>query len=288
MGAAHRLSPDDVTAVGSRLRNDPFRCAESEERSRHINSYKTLLVTLESSVLTVQLNIPESDNAISGQVLDDLLDVLFHAEADPGIRVLILAGAGDDFSVGGDRTEFSTLLAQDPSGEALSALLTKAERLCDALRGTELVTIARLHGRVIGAGLGLAVLCDLRVGADNCRFRMPELGLGVPPAWGGILPRLLREGGQPEVRELLLTCAAFDAAKAKELSLLNKVVPVEQLDSAVREWSKPLTRRSPLALRMTKKALNAYGNTAQLAVGSSFDTALLTSVLSARELTRRP
>lgn len=195
MGAAHRLSPDDVTAVGSRLRNDPFRCAESEERSRHINSYKTLLVTLESSVLTVQLNIPESDNAISGQVLDDLLDVLFHAEADPGIRVLILAGAGDDFSVGGDRTEFSTLLAQDPSGEALSALLTKAERLCDALRGTELVTIARLHGRVIGAGLGLAVLCDLRVGADNCRFRMPELGLGVPPAWGGILPRLLREGG---------------------------------------------------------------------------------------------
>nr|WP_279386823.1 enoyl-CoA hydratase/isomerase family protein [Streptomyces sp. DconLS] len=224
---------------------------------------------------------------MSGQVLDDLLDVLFRAEADPGIRVLILAGAGDDFSVGGDRTEFSTLLAQDPSGEALSALLTKAERLCDALRGTELVTIARLHGRVIGAGLGLAVLCDLRVGADNCRFRMPELGLGVPPAWAAFSPSSARRG-QPEVRELLLTCAAFDASKAKELSLLNKVVPLEQLDSAVREWSKPLTRRSPLALRMTKKALNAYGNTAQLAVGSSFDTALLTAVLSARELTRRP
>ncbi|MFF8431788.1 enoyl-CoA hydratase/isomerase family protein [Streptomyces sp. NPDC016566] len=248
--------------------------------------YKTLLVAREAPVLTVQLNIPEAGNAISGQVLDDLLDLLGHAEADPDTRVMVLAGAGDDFCAGGDRAEFSSLLTEDPSGEALGTLLNRAQRVCDALRETELVTIARLHGDAIGAGLGLAVLCDLRVGADNCRFRMPELGLGVPPAWGGILPRLLREAGQAPARELLLTCENFDAATAKQLSILNRVVPLAGLDSAVKDWCRPLGRRSPAALRLTKKMLNAYANSSQLAVGSSLDAAVLTAALATRQLTR--
>jgi methylglutaconyl-CoA hydratase len=252
-----------------------------------LRDFKTLLVALEGPILTVQLNIPETGNAISGQVLDELLIVLGAAEEDPDIRVMVLSGTGDNFCLGGDRSEFPTLLAEDPSGAALRALAIKARRVCDALATTEMVTIARLHGAVVGAGVGLAVFCDLRIGADNCRFRLPELGLGVPPAWGGILPRLLNEAGLAKVRELILTADNFDAATGHDLSILHKVVPASQLDAAVTRWTKPLVRRSPAALRTAKLMLNSYAASARLADASLFDTELLTSAIRIQELARR-
>jgi methylglutaconyl-CoA hydratase len=249
-----------------------------------LKDFKTLLVELDAHILTVQLNTPEAGNAISGRVLDELLVVLAEAESDPDVRVLVLSGAGDDFCLGGDRSEFSSLLTEDPSGGALRALANKARRVCHALATTETVTIAKLHGSVVGAGVGLAVLCDLRVGADNCRFRLPELGLGVPPAWGGILPRLLEEVGAAKVRELILTADDFDAAMGRELSILHKVVPSSELDTAVSRWTKPLVRRDPAALRTAKAMLNA--NSTRSANGGLFDADLLTAAM-ARKLTHR-
>ncbi|MGO4750761.1 enoyl-CoA hydratase/isomerase family protein [Streptomyces sp. 2MCAF27] len=246
--------------------------------------YKTLLITHAAPVLTVQLNIPEAGNAISGQVLDDLLDVMGKAEADPETRVLVLSGAGEDFSLGGDRTEYSSLLTEDPSGQALGEHLNRAKRVCDALRETELVTIAKLHGKVIGAGLGISVLCDLRIGADNCSFVMPELLLGVPPAWGGILPRLLLEGGFANMRELLLTSERFDATTAKQLAILTKVVPPDELDSAVDERVRALARRKPAALRITKQMLNDYAS--RVGGASTLDGPLLMAAMSSQRLSR--
>jgi methylglutaconyl-CoA hydratase len=249
-----------------------------------LKDFKTLLVALDGHILTVQLNTPEAGNALSGPVLDELLIVLGEAEDDPDIRVMVLSGAGDDFCLGGDRSEFSSLLTEDPSGGALRALAHKARRVCDALATTETVTIAKLHGGVVGAGVGLAVLCDLRVGADNCRFRLPELGLGVPPAWGGILPRLLDEVGAAKVRELILTADEFDAAVGRELSILHKVVPPNQLDTTVSRWTKPLVRRDPAALRTAKAMLNA--NSTRPTNGGLFDADLLTAAIT-RKLTPR-
>lgn len=245
-----------------------------------MHDFKSLLVSQEGPVLRVQLNYPETGNAISGPILDELLAVLGALDDETGIRVLVLSGAGDDFCLGGDRAEFPALLAADPSGVELRALANKARRVCDALATTDVVTIARLHGGVVGAGVGLAVFCDLRVGADNCRFRLPELGLGVPPAWGGIMPRLLSEGGAARVRELILTADNFDAVTAQELSLLHKVVPEDQLDSTVTRWTKPLIRRSPAALRTAKLMMNGYAGAHRLADASLFDAELLSSALT--------
>ncbi len=247
-----------------------------------MEDFKTLRVTHEGPVLNVELSSPETGNAISGLVLDELLAVLDALHDDPSIRVLVLSGAGDDFCLGGERKEFATLLATDPGGAGLHALGNKARRVCDALATANAVTIARLHGGVIGAGIGLAVFCDLRVGADSCRFRMPELALGVPPAWGGVLPRLLSEAGAARVRELILTADNFDAAKAVELSILHKAVPESELDATVTRWIKPLVRRSPAALRSAKVMLNAYAGASRLADASFFDAELLTSSVAAR------
>ncbi|TXC99859.1 enoyl-CoA hydratase/isomerase family protein [Streptomyces sp. ISID311] len=245
-----------------------------------MQDFTSLFVRHEGPVLKVQLNRPEAGNAISGAILDELLVVLGALDNETGIRVLILSGTGNDFCLGGDRTEFLAMLAADPSGLELRALGNKARRVCDALASIDAVTIARLHGGVVGAGVGLAVFCDLRVGADDCRFRLPELGLGVPPAWGGIMPRLLNEAGAAKIRELILTADYFDADTANELSILHKVVPVDQLDSAVERWTKPMIRRSASALRTAKLMMNAYANANRLADASLFDAELLSSALA--------
>ncbi|MCJ0875649.1 enoyl-CoA hydratase/isomerase family protein [Streptomyces sp. AP-93] len=242
---------------------------------------KTLHVTAEGPILNIQLNRPDTGNSIDGQMLTELLEVLRAMEDDPAIRVMVLSGAGNDFCKGADRSEFSTLLEIDTSGSGLRALNDRAQRVCSTLSQLGVVTIARLHGAVLGAGLGLAIFCDLRVGADTCRFRMPEVGLGLPPAWGGALPRLAEEAGQAQVRELLLTAESFNAARAKQLSILHKVASVGDLDAAVARWVKPIVRRNPATMRITKSMLNARARAAELSVGGYLDAALSSAAMHA-------
>ncbi|MFG2310354.1 enoyl-CoA hydratase/isomerase family protein [Streptomyces sp. NPDC048566] len=238
--------------------------------------FKTLRVTLNGPVLTVELNRPDHGNAVDGQVLIDLLDLLRALEEDTAVRVVVLSGAGDHFCQGGDRSEFPALLAQEPGGQALRALAARAHRVCAALAELGAVTIARLHGDVIGAGLGLAVFCDLRIGDESCRFRMPEVGLRVPPAWGGVLPRLVEEAGRATVRKLLLTSEEFDAEKAEKFSILHEVVPVGHLNARVDQVARLVARRDPATVQITKRMLSADAHrTAGL-----LDEELLTAAIS--------
>ncbi|MGW2008723.1 enoyl-CoA hydratase/isomerase family protein [Streptomyces nigrescens] len=246
-----------------------------------IDNFKTLAVAHQGPLLNIQLNSPDTGNALCEPMLDELLTVLGALHDRPEIRVVILSGAGADFCLGGDRREFAESLAADGTGTALRAMGNKARRVCEALAATSAVTIARLHGGVIGAGIALAVFCDLRAGAHSCRFRLPELALGMPPAWGGVLPRLLNECGAARIRELILTGESFDAAKAAELDLLHKAVPEDELDEVIARWTGPLVRRSPAALRTAKVMMNAYASANRLADATLFDAELLTTVLAA-------
>lgn len=245
------------------------------------NDLKTLRITCDGPELRVELNAPETGNAISEEILDDLLAVLEEVHNRPDIRVLVLSGAGPDFCRGGDRHEFAGQLDHDPTGSGLRTIGGKARRVCDALATTSAVTIARLHGQVIGAGLALALFCDLRIGAFDSRFRLPELALGLPAAWGGSLPRLLHEAGAARIRELILTGNSFDAARAEQLSVLHRVVPESELDDAIREWTKPVLRRSAAALRTTKTLLNSYAAASRLGDTTLLDAEVLSAVVAA-------
>ncbi|MGW1156936.1 enoyl-CoA hydratase/isomerase family protein [Streptomyces sp. NPDC002513] len=247
-------------------------------------SLKTLRADLRGSVLSIELNAPDQGNTVTETLLDELLAVL--DAQDTGTRVIVLSAAGPDFSLGGDRTEYAEHLAQDPSGSGIRASGAKARRVCEALATNPAVTIARVQGKAIGAGLALALACDLRVGADTATFRLPELALGLPTAWGGLLPRLLAEVGAARVRELILTGRPVTAHEAQTLSILQNVVPEEDLDAAVTAWSKPLLRRSAAALRVNKLLLNAHAATARLADAAAFDSELMASVLAEAEYTR--
>ncbi|GGR21544.1 enoyl-CoA hydratase/isomerase family protein [Streptomyces griseomycini] len=239
---------------------------------------KTLRVHQRGPLLTVELNVPEQGNVVTDTMLDDLLTVL--DEQDPAVRVVVLAAAGDDFCLGGDRGEFAEHLAHDPTGGGIRASGVRARRVCDALASNPAVTIARVQGKAVGAGLALALACDLRVGADTATFRLPELALGLPTAWGGLLPRLVSEAGAARVRELVLTGRAFDAREAHRLSILQNVVTEDALDAAVTAWAKPVLRRPAAALRVTKTLLNSLTAPTRLADASVLDPELMAAVVT--------
>ena len=156
----------------------------------------------------------------------------------------------------------------------------KARRVCEALTSNPAVTIARVHGKAIGAGFALALACDLRVGSEDATFRLPELALGLPTAWGGLLPRLINEVGAARVREIVLTGRAITATEAQSLSILQKVVPAHELDAAVADWARPVVRRPQAALRVTKTLLNSLSAASRLADVSALDAELMAAVVT--------
>ncbi|WP_331755777.1 enoyl-CoA hydratase/isomerase family protein [Streptomyces sp. NBC_01643] len=234
-------------------------------------------VEQDGPVLHVRLNPSEQDGTLSIAVLDALLVLLDGLHDRPDIRILIISSLGEDFCLGADRNEYQTAIVMDPTGATLRRIADKAHRLCQALESTHTITIARLHGKVIGAGLALAAYCDLRAGADTCRFRMPEVGLGLPPAWGGAMGRLISEAGAARIRELMLTCNLFDAVTAHRLGLLHEVARLEQLDHVIGAWTRPLLRRSPEALILTKRMLASYARADRTADVALLDSHLLAS-----------
>ncbi|MDF6017734.1 enoyl-CoA hydratase/isomerase family protein [Streptomyces sp. JH34] len=247
-----------------------------------VNSRKAIRVEEDGPVLHVRLNPWNQEDTLDSAVLDDLRLLLDDLHDRPDIRLLTLSSLGQDFCLGADRNEYQEALAADPTGSALRRIADKAQRLCQALENTHAVTIARLHGRVIGAGLALASFCDLRVGADTCRFRMPEVGIGLPPAWGGAMGRLVSEAGAARIRELMLTCDVFDAETAERLGLLHKTAPLDRLDEVVNAWTRPLARRSPEALVLTKRMLAGFARADRTADTSLLDSHLLTAQLNQR------
>ncbi|WP_406495571.1 enoyl-CoA hydratase/isomerase family protein [Streptomyces sp. NBC_00846] len=251
----------------------PYRAAPSPIRTAR-----------EGGILRVELNSPDTGNAVTEAMLDDLLAIL--TLPDPDVRVVVLSGAGEHFSLGGDRSEFVDWLDEDPTGRGIRIAAEKGRRVCEALTTSQAVTIARVQGKAIGAGMALALACDLRVGADTAGFRLPELALGLPTAWGGMLPRLLHEVGAARVRELILTGRPFKAAEAYELSVLQRVVPEDELDAAVDAWAKPIVRRPEAALRVTKALLNSYAAATRLADPSVLDAELMATVAAATRRTR--
>jgi enoyl-CoA hydratase/carnithine racemase len=241
-------------------------------------SLRTLRVRRQDAVLTIELNCPERGNIVTDAMLDDLQTVLDHQ--DPDIRVVVLAGAGDDFCVGGDLAEYADHVLSDPAGGGVRLSGVKARRVCELLLGNPAVTIARVQGHAVGIGLGLAVACDLRVGSEDSSFRLPELHLGVPMAWGGLLPRMLSEVGVARGRELVLTGRRLRAPEALELSLLHKVVPAAELDAALAAWTEPITRRPAAALRVTKALLNSYSAASRTADAAALDPELMAMVMA--------
>ena len=126
----------------------------------------------------------------------------------------------------------------------------------EALTDVRPLTVAAIHGHCVGGGLVLAAACDIRVAADDARFSIPEVDLGIPLAWGGI-PRLVRELGPAITKELVLTCRPFGADEALALRFLNRVVPADDVVATADALAAELASKPAFSLRATKTHVNA-------------------------------
>lgn len=198
----------------------------------------------------VTFNRPEVLNAVDARMLDDLEEVLATLEADAGVRVVILTGAGRSFVGGGDVAHMAALSPDE--GERFvyrgQGLLRRLERLPQ-------VTVAAINGYALGGGLEIAFACDLRIAAETAELGFPEVSVGVIPGWGGT-QRLVRLVGRGIAKDLILTGRRVPAAEALGLGLVNRVVPADRLLPAAEELAETLMRNSALAIRQAKKAID--------------------------------
>ena len=201
----------------------------------------------------ITLNRPAKLNPLSTTTLNELVSAARYLDTLAEVKVVVVAGNGRAFSAGADLASFTT--AESSAAVARDAA-DAGRRMAEAIEAMRAVTIAKIHGHCVGGGVVLASACDLRIAADDTRFSIPEVDLGIPLAWGGI-PRLVREIGPARTKELVMTCRPFGAAEALAAGFLNRTVPASDLASAVDELVGQLAGKSALTLTATKRHTNA-------------------------------
>jgi methylglutaconyl-CoA hydratase len=192
-------------------------------------SYRFLETRRAGGVEHVALNRPEVRNAFNGEVIAELSDWACNAKQDPGLRVVVLAGAGPTFCAGADVAWMSKTIQytkEQNLGEA-----TSMSRMFAALDTLPCPLIGRIQGAALGGGAGLAAVCDVVVADDQAVFGFTEVKLGIVPAV--ISPFVLAKIGRSAARDLFLTGARFSAARAREIGLAHAVVPAADLDRGV-------------------------------------------------------
>ncbi|MGI9600875.1 MAG: enoyl-CoA hydratase/isomerase family protein [Acidimicrobiales bacterium] len=230
--------------------------------------YSTIEVDVDepdAAVGRLALNRPAKLNPLGYETLRELRDAARWFDDHTDCKVVVVSGRGRVFSAGADIAAFG---GTEPAGSTTPVGRQASDmgrRMADAIEAMRAVTVARIQGWCVGGALVLAAACDLRVVADDARFSIPEIDLGIPLAWGGI-PRLVREIGPTRTKELVMTCRPFDAHEAQAMGFVNRVVAEAELDTAVNDLVGTLTDKAGYALAATKAHTNAV--TAQM-VGMS-------------------
>jgi enoyl-CoA hydratase len=208
-----------------------------------------VLYEKKGSVGLVTLNRPEVMNALNTEVARALNDVIDQIAADSEVRAFVMTGAGNAFVAGADINE---LLSFDTyEGWAVSryqqAVFNKIEK-------TGKPSIAAINGPALGGGLELALSCTFRIASAKSRLGMPELGLGIIPAFGGT-ERLVRTVGHSKAIELILFRSMIDANEAYRIGLVNLVAEPDQVSARAMEWAENLSALSPVAVRLELELL---------------------------------
>jgi 2-(1,2-epoxy-1,2-dihydrophenyl)acetyl-CoA isomerase len=213
--------------------------------------YETLLVEQAEGIVTITLNRPGARNALDLAMRGEILSVLDEIEADPTARVVTLTGAGGHFCSGGD---VKTMRTRHTAAEG-RARVEMLNRMVLRLARFPLPTIAMVDGYAVGAGLNVALCCDLIVASDRARFGelFCKIGLAVDGGGTWFLPRVV---GLARAKELVFTGDTIDAVEAWRLGLVNRVVPAAELRTTTRTLAEKIAAGPPLALRLDKQMLN--------------------------------
>lgn len=207
-------------------------------------------------IVLLTLNRPDSRNALSEDLVEELVAGLLHADADPMISCIILRGAGKGFSSGGNLSELRELTAsrRPTPAELIDWYASGIQRIPKTFYELNVPTIAAVHGHAIGAGCDLAAMCDLRIAADTASFAESFARVGLISGDGGAwyLPRAV---GMARAKEMALTCRAVDAKQALEWGLVSSVTTEANLLEAALDLASDIANLPPAAMRKTKELM---------------------------------
>jgi len=214
--------------------------------------FETLILEKRNHIGYVTLDRPKSMNAFNEQMGQELVNVFSEMEQDSDVRVSILTGSGEKaFCAGAD--------LKDPRTHSLEVLAefieTKHGNFFDAIAIYPKPVIAAVNGYAVGAGFQIALCCDVIYASDNARFILPQVSLGILPAYGGAV-RLARFVGKGRAMEIVLSCKTVDAQEAYRIGVANQVVPLTDLIPTAERLAQKLAAMPPLSVRLAKESLN--------------------------------
>jgi len=228
--------------------------------------FNTVQLACDGPVATLTLDRPDKRNAISFELIDDLLRALGEVERSDAL-VLIVTGAGKAFCSGMDLENLRSLLGRTPEQTRQDS--KTMVNLFRTLYEFSKVTIAAVNGAAIAGGTGLALLCDFTLAVPEAKFGYTEVRIGFVPAI--VSTFLLRQVGEKMARDLLLTGRLFEAEEALRLGLINEIIPPDKLMSRARELAGQLLENSPTSLRVTKRLLTDH---ARAEIEAQFEAAI--------------
>jgi len=216
-------------------------------------AYNTIQLAYDAGTAVITLNRPDKRNAISFQLVDELLSALDEIEKSAA-QVVIVTGAGKAFCAGMDLDELKSLLGKthDENVEDSARMAAMFRRLYELPKPT----IAAVNGAAIAGGTGLATMCDFTLAVPEVKFGYTEVRIGFVPAIVSSI--LVWQVGHKIARDLLLTGRLFDAAEAHRYGLVNEIVPQDRLLARARELAAQILESSPSSVRATKKLINGF------------------------------
>ena len=221
-----------------------------------------LLIERDGNVGVLALNRPERLNALSTDVLEELVAAIAGLDADPAIRAIVIRGEGKAFAAGADIDELARTTG-------LELLTSRRAGLWDAMQRRSTPMIAACHGWALGAGCELALLCDIVIAAEDARFGLPESGLGLLPGAGGT-QRLVRAVGKAVAMDVILAGRTLTGAEAAAAGLASRCVPTAELLETALAVAHEVARRAPLAQSLARDAV-ARALDMPLASGLAFE-----------------
>ncbi|MFH1602960.1 MAG: enoyl-CoA hydratase-related protein [Pseudomonadota bacterium] len=233
-------------------------------------AYQCLLYDVQDRIATLTLNRPERLNALGGTLREDLYDAVTRSANDPNVGVLVITGAGRGFCSGGD---VKSMNERQQSGEAPppnERFAPLRDRIILAMRDCPKPVIAAVNGAAAGAGMNLALACDMRIASTAARFSQAFVKRGLHPDWGGtyFLPRMV---GIAKACELIFTGEAIDAAEALNLGIVNAVVAPDELLPQTYELARKIAAGPPVAIQLSKRAIQ-HNQDVDLRAALEFET----------------
>lgn len=215
-----------------------------------MKTYSTILLSVNSSILTIIINRPEKLNALNSAVLDELKDVFMELPTE--IKVIIITGSGPkSFVAGADIAELNIC-----DGNTGYDFAIKGQKVFELIERCTVPVIAAVNGFALGGGCELALACHFRYASENAKFGQPEVNLGIIPGYGGT-QRLTRLVGRGVAGELILTGSLISASEAKEIGLVNRVVPQAELMDTVMGVAKVIASKSSLVVSYCLRAIES-------------------------------